>query len=83
MIHGKSFFFFRMQKRVRFRNGTHISFLLWQPCVAAWQRKRMGDGQWRWRKGGIMYSLWIGSVLFSCVSCQAGGTDVGGNRCAC
>ena len=34
---------------------------------------------------GVLCTLckWIGSVLFSCVSCQAGGTDVGGNRCAC
>ncbi|XP_074499883.1 MYND-type zinc finger-containing chromatin reader ZMYND8-like isoform X4 [Sebastes fasciatus] len=53
------FFFFIMQKRVRFKNGTHISFLLWQSRVAAWQRENGGWARRRMRKGGVLCTLFL------------------------
>lgn len=70
MDHGKSFsFFFIMQKRVRFRNGTHISFLLWQSCVVAWQRK---NGGWAMEEEGWYYVPFVsGLALCSFLVCHA------------
>lgn len=63
MDHGKSFSFFIMQRRVRFRNGTHISFLLWQSCVVAWQRK---NGGWAMEEEGGYYVPFVSGLALCC-----------------
>lgn len=83
MDHGKSFSFFIMQKRVRFKNGTHISLSVVAVCVVAWQRK---NGGWAVEgEKGVYYVPFVSGLARCCFLCvmPGRGKDVGGNRCAC
>lgn len=80
-------FFFKMQKRVGFKNGTHISFLLWEClCFLEWQRK---NGGWAVEER-VYYVLFLSGLALWCflVSCQDGdymqrATDVHARRAEC
>lgn len=70
MDHGKSFSFFIMQKRVRSKNGTHISLSVVAVCVVAWQRK---NGGWavEGEKGGYYVPFVSGLALCCFLVCHA------------
>lgn len=67
MDHGKSISFFIMQKRVGFRNGTLVSFLLWHSCVAAWQRKNGGWSKEEEEEGGGCYVPSVSGLGLCCL----------------